>query len=49
MKLSEDGPKYGPNHVAVVNFYCCADDQNSTNHDTQEDANNAGSTTPMLR
>jgi hypothetical protein len=49
-KLPEVGPKYGPKHMAVIKenqykqldwfiFYCCVDGQNTTNHDTQQDAN----------
>jgi hypothetical protein len=51
MKLPEDGPKYGPKHVAVIKNsqckqldwfilnICCVDGRNITNHGTQQDAN----------
>jgi hypothetical protein len=50
MKLPEDGPSCGPKLVAVIKsnrckqldwfiFRCCVDGQNTTNHDTQRDAN----------
>jgi hypothetical protein len=50
MKMTEDGPKCGPKHVAVTKynqcnqldwfiFYCCVDGMNTTNHYAQQDIN----------